>query len=96
MSKSTQDIEHGNLRDSEDLIAELDRRLAEDDAAPNDTVSWETDPKRISGSMEYICKLKKEAKCIAPQGKSGNILDITTIKSCGDTQLAFQLLVQRA
>ncbi len=41
MSKITRDIEHGNFRDSENLIAELDRRLAEDDAAPNDTVSWE-------------------------------------------------------
>jgi putative addiction module component (TIGR02574 family) len=43
MSETTRkDIEHGSYRYAENLIAELDRRLAEDDANPNDTVSWET------------------------------------------------------
>jgi hypothetical protein len=35
------DIEHGCYRSAGDLIAELGRRLAEDDVNPNDTVSWE-------------------------------------------------------
>lgn len=34
-------IEHGKFRNPEYLIVELDKRLAEDDANPNDTVSWE-------------------------------------------------------
>ncbi len=42
MSETTKDIEHGSYRNSDNLIAELDRRLAEDDANPSDTVSWET------------------------------------------------------
>jgi putative addiction module component (TIGR02574 family) len=43
MSETTRkDIEHGSYRYAENLIAELDRRLAEDDANPNDTVSWES------------------------------------------------------
>jgi hypothetical protein len=42
MSESTRkDVEHGSSN-AKSLIAELDRRLAEDDANPNDTVSWET------------------------------------------------------
>lgn len=36
------DIEHGSYRNTENLFVELDRRLAEDDANPNDTVNWET------------------------------------------------------
>ncbi len=35
-------IEAGLLPPSTAEKAELDRRLAEDDAAPNDTVAWET------------------------------------------------------
>ena len=35
-------IEAGLLAPSTAEKAELDRRLAEDDATPNDTVSWET------------------------------------------------------
>ena len=43
MSETTRkDIEHGSYRNAENLIAELDRRLAEDDANPNDIVSLET------------------------------------------------------
>lgn len=42
MSETTRlDTEHGSFRSAENLIAELDRRLAEDDTNPNDTVSWE-------------------------------------------------------
>lgn len=42
MNESTQkDVEHGGSN-AKNLIAELDRRLAEDEANPNDTVSWET------------------------------------------------------
>jgi len=36
------DVASGNFRNAENLIAELARRLAEDDANPNDAVSWET------------------------------------------------------
>ncbi|MFA6922590.1 MAG: addiction module protein [Gallionella sp.] len=35
-------IEAGLLPPSTSEQAELDRRLAEDDASPNDTVAWET------------------------------------------------------
>lgn len=42
MSEAAKDIEHGTLPDTGNLIAELDMQLAEDDAAPNDTVNWET------------------------------------------------------
>lgn len=35
-------IEKGNCHDADDLTAELDRRLVEDDTDPEDTVSWET------------------------------------------------------
>jgi|WetSurMetagenome_2_1015567.scaffolds.fasta_scaffold13040_7 hypothetical protein len=42
MSETTRKvIELGNYRSAGDLIAELGRRLAEDDVNPNDTVSWE-------------------------------------------------------
>ncbi len=42
MSETTRKvIEPGNYRSAGDLIAELGRRLAEDDVNPNDTVSWE-------------------------------------------------------
>jgi hypothetical protein len=43
MSETTRrGIDPGNFRNAENLIAELARRLAEDDANPNDAVSWET------------------------------------------------------
>ncbi len=42
MSEATRrGIDPGCKHLNENLIAELDRRLAEDDANPNDTVSWE-------------------------------------------------------
>lgn len=37
-----EDIEYDSYRDAENLFGELNRRLAEDDTNPNDTVSWET------------------------------------------------------
>lgn len=43
MTETTRkEMERGNCRNAENLFAELDRRLAEDDANPNDIVSWET------------------------------------------------------
>lgn len=42
MNESTRkDVEHGGSN-AKNLIAELDRRLTEDETTPNDTVSWET------------------------------------------------------
>lgn len=43
MTETTRkDIEHGSYRNADNVIAELDRRLAEDDANPDDIVSLET------------------------------------------------------
>jgi hypothetical protein len=35
------EIEQGKFREGEDVLSELDCRLAEDDASPDDTVAWE-------------------------------------------------------
>jgi len=35
------EIEQGKFRDAEDVFAELDKRIAEDDSTPNDTFDWE-------------------------------------------------------
>lgn len=39
---SKRGIEHVSCRNTDNLFAVLDQRLAEDDSNPNDTVSWET------------------------------------------------------
>lgn len=36
------EIEQGKFRDAEDVFAELDKRIAEDDSMPHDTVDWDT------------------------------------------------------
>jgi hypothetical protein len=36
------EIEQGKFRDAEDVFAELDKRIAEDDSTPNDTVAWKS------------------------------------------------------
>ena len=36
------EIEKGNFRDAEDVFSELDKRIAEDEARPDDTIAWET------------------------------------------------------
>lgn len=35
------EIEQGNFRDAEEVFAELDKRITEDDSTPHDTVTWE-------------------------------------------------------
>lgn len=35
------EIEQGKFRDAEDVFAELDKRITEDDSTPHDTVTWE-------------------------------------------------------
>jgi hypothetical protein len=35
------EIEQGKFREGADVLSELDCRLAEDDASPDDTVTWE-------------------------------------------------------
>lgn len=43
MAETTRkDAEHGDYHVADDLIAALNRRLAEDDTDPDNTVSWET------------------------------------------------------
>lgn len=34
------EIEQGKFRDAYEVFAELDKRIAEDDATPHDTVTW--------------------------------------------------------
>lgn len=36
------EIEQGKFRDAEDVYSELDKRIAEDEARPDDTIAWET------------------------------------------------------
>lgn len=36
------EIEQRKFRDAEDVFVELDKRIAEDEATPDDTVAWET------------------------------------------------------
>lgn len=61
-------IERGNYRNAEKLITELDRRLAEDDANPNDTVSWETI--RIEAQVRYGSGIQMVPKLTAEQLKA--------------------------
>jgi low affinity Fe/Cu permease len=42
LSLGNKEIEQGKFRDAEDVFAELDMRIAEDDATPHDTVAWES------------------------------------------------------
>jgi hypothetical protein len=35
------EIEKGKFRDAEDVFSELDKRIAEDEARPDDTIAWE-------------------------------------------------------
>jgi hypothetical protein len=63
MTETTgKDIERGNCRNAANLIAELDRRLAEDDANPDDIVGWETI--RAEAQARY-----NQGKTMAPQSK---------------------------
>lgn len=41
LSLGNKEIEQGKFRDAEDVFAELDKRIAEDDSTPHDTVGWE-------------------------------------------------------
>jgi len=41
-SLGNKEIEQGKFRDAEDVFSELDKRIAEDDSTPNDTVAWKT------------------------------------------------------
>ncbi|MBU1424334.1 MAG: hypothetical protein KKH12_15145 [Gammaproteobacteria bacterium] len=36
------EIEKGKFRDAEDVFSELDKRIAKDEARPDDTIAWET------------------------------------------------------
>jgi hypothetical protein len=42
LSLGNKEIEQGKFRDVDDVFAELDKRIAEDDATPHDTIAWET------------------------------------------------------
>lgn len=42
LSLGNKEIEQGKFRNVEDVFAELDKRIAEDEATPDDTVEWET------------------------------------------------------
>ncbi|MDP1633605.1 MAG: hypothetical protein Q8L69_02840 [Gallionellaceae bacterium] len=42
LSLGNKEIERGKFRNVEDVFAELDKRIAEDEATPDDTVEWET------------------------------------------------------
>jgi len=47
LSLGNKEIEQGKFRDSEDVFAELNKRIAVDDSAPHDTVAWKTIEKKV-------------------------------------------------
>ena len=42
LSLGNKEVEQGKFRDAEDVFAELDRRIAEDNVTPHNTVAWAT------------------------------------------------------
>ncbi len=42
LSLGNTEIETGKFRDAEDVFSELDKRITEDEAKPDDTIAWET------------------------------------------------------
>ncbi|MFA5825106.1 MAG: hypothetical protein WC825_03925 [Gallionellaceae bacterium] len=41
LALGNKEVEQGKFRDAEDVFAELDKRIAEDDSRPHDTFDWE-------------------------------------------------------
>lgn len=79
MTRSTKkDNAQGGCRNADDLIAELDRRLAEDDADPDDAVSWEVI--RSEAQARYDSGMQMDSKLTVEQLKAAIAAGITSGK----------------